>query len=355
MFHDTVGKFTSNYGDNSEPGYESLPDQSLPTNDPGYETVTQPDANNKRKSTSDYDPNYEVLRPMNADNSSDHYEKVWDKPKIDANDGYSSIKTVKNKTNDSGDENPTYCTIPAPKSPRTPTKTTSKPFHHDYASISETKKHSYFKNNSNIQEEDVYSSIPNDTSIIVIKDNDSDILKNDGYSTIQETKQQAASITISTNNIMLASVCSNRSDTRTITSPSTSDGSGAGSSMDNSSDPQISYNSLRSNNNDLSPLMVSVSNYESLTGSESDPNYETVRYLDGKNNENPYEQLRNEKDSSPESTKHSSHKNGTPAMSNSTSSSSAGMGNVNNSKSSNSMSRLTLNDTTQEPNDYFQV
>lgn len=348
MFPDTVGKFTSNYGDSSEPGYESLPDQSLLTNDPGYETVTQPDANNKRKLTSDYDPNYEVLRPMNADNSSDHYEKVWDKPKIDVNDGYSSIKTVKNKTNDSSDENPTYCTIPAETSPKTPTKSTSKTINHDYASISETKKHSYFKNNSNIQDEDVYSSIPNDTSIIVIKDNDSDILRNDGYSTIQETKQQATSITISTNNIMLASVSSNRSDTRTITSPSTSDGSGAGSSMDNSSDPQISYNSLRSNNNDLSPLTISVSNYESLTGSESDPNYETVRYLDGKNNENPYEQLRNEKDSSPSS------KNGTPAMSNSTSNSSTGMGNGNNSKNSNSMSRLTLNDS-QEPNDYFQV
>lgn len=341
IFPETSGKFTTNYGDNSEPGYESLPDQSLTANDPGYETVQQSEAN-KRKSTSDYDPNYEVLRPMNADNSSDHYEKVWDKPNMNANDGYSSIKPVKNKTTiNSNEENATYCTIPALSSPKTPSKAATKPINHDYASISETKGRNYFKNNAIPREDDVYSSISSDTtSIIVVNSSGNETGKNDGYSTIQETRQQTATVTISTNNVMLASICSNLSDTKTITSPTTSDTS---TSADNSSDPQISYN-------DLSPLTASTSNYESLTGSESDPNYETVRYLDVKKQENPYEQLRNEKDSSPETSKPTRRRNGTPSMGNSPSGTS--IGSVDETQKTSNRSTINAN---SESNDYFQV
>lgn len=85
---------------------------------------------------------------------------------------------------------------------------------------------------------------------------------------------------------MTVSITSTISDTKTLTSPS--------SEGDSSSNTPINYNSMRST--DRSLLTVSVSNYESLTGSESDSNYESVRYLNAKDRENPYEQLYNESD-----------------------------------------------------------
>lgn len=214
----------TNYGASStEPGYESLPDQSLLSNDPGYETV-EPSSSGKslsQKPNSDYDPNYEELRPANADNISDHYAKVWGKSsKSDANDGYSSIKPIKKKTvrnndDDDDEDNPDYCTI---------------------------------------------SSITSAEKV----DNSS--------------------------NLMVTSTCSTISESKTLTSPSSESGSAADGTS--STDTPIRYNSIRSN----TEMTVSVSNYESLTGSESDSNYESVRYLNAKDRENPYERLHNEND-----------------------------------------------------------
>lgn len=243
----------TNYGaDASEPGYESLPDQSLLSNDPGYETV-EPSTSTKissQKPNSDYDPNYEELRPANADTVSDHYAKVWSKSsKSDANDGYSSIKPIKkkivpNNDDDDDEDNPDYCTITNPTEPRT---TTNKSDH--YASISGIRN----------DVEDVYSSITS-----AEKANDS--------------------------NLLTTSTCSTISDSKTLTSPSSESGSAADGTS--STDTPIRYNSMRSN----TELTVSVSNYESLTGSESDSNYESVRYLNAKDRENPYERLHNEND-----------------------------------------------------------
>lgn len=243
----------TNYGaDISEPGYESLPDQSLLSNDPGYETVEPTSAKiSSQKPNSDYDPNYEELRPANVDNVSDHYAKVWSKSsKSDANDGYSSIKPIKakivrNNDDDDDEDNPDYCTISNPNEPGT---TTSKS-DHDYACISR------------------------------IRNDDEGV-----YSSITSTNKPNSS------NTLVASTCSTISDSKTLTSPSSESGrSGDGTS---STDTPFRYNSLRSN----TELTVSVSNYESLTGSESDSNYESVRYLNAKDRENPYERLHNEND-----------------------------------------------------------
>uniref|UniRef100_T1GSV8 Uncharacterized protein n=1 Tax=Megaselia scalaris TaxID=36166 RepID=T1GSV8_MEGSC len=87
----------------SEPGYESLRNN---TNDPGYETVKQPGDPLKttKKPSSDYDPNYEVLKPSTTSTvldfcgtgSDDGYAKVVEKTPVDdldALDGYSKIGT----------------------------------------------------------------------------------------------------------------------------------------------------------------------------------------------------------------------------------------------------------------------
>lgn len=257
-FSDPKILYASNYegaGDGSEPGYESLPDQS--SNEPGYETVEQSHAkDSSKKDGSDYDPNYETLRPTTKPDSVDHYAKVMSKSKIDSNDGYSSLKPVKNKIISSEeDEQLGYCTISDDRVP-----TSSK--NHDYASIRDTAK--------DPQDENVYSSITNDM--------EPDLLN------IHVGKPHSSPSTPSPNTALSRSITSTISDTKTLTSPS--------SEGDSSSNTPICYNSIRST--DRSQLTVSVSNYESLTGSESDSNYESVRYLNAKDRENPYEQLYNE-------------------------------------------------------------
>ncbi|XP_055304554.1 GATA zinc finger domain-containing protein 7 isoform X2 [Sitodiplosis mosellana] len=241
-----------------EPGYESLPDQS--SNDPGYETVEQSHAKDtSKKNGSDYDPNYETLRPTTKADSVDHYAKVLNK-KLENNDGYSSIKVKNTIISSEDDENLGYCTISEDR-----VASTSK--NHDYASIRDTTK----------EHENVYSSITNDMEPDPSRNN----------STIKTSSSLASTpspIIMSPN--MSVSMTSTISDTKTLTSPS-SDG-------DSSSNTPICYNSIRST--DRSQLTVSVSNYESLTGSESDSNYESVRYLNAKDRENPYEQLYNESD-----------------------------------------------------------
>lgn len=282
----------ASYTDNSEPGYESLPDQSsLLTNDPGYETVEQSIKSSSKKDGSDYDPNYETLRPTtNADESADHYAKVWSKPNLDTNDGYSSISPVKNKiiSNDD-DDNVGYCTI----SNDTPdSKNVKKRLNHDYASIRETTKKYQHQVDVGDEEDGVYSSIPNEnyTSIPVESEN---IQISIGEKRLQPSSNGRSysshastptSITLSPNTPMSTSICSTADESKTLTSPSS----------DSSSNTPIRYNSIHST--DRSQLTISISNYDSLTGSESDSNYESVRYLNARDRENPYEQLYNESD-----------------------------------------------------------
>lgn len=247
-------------GDGSEPGYESLPDQS--SNDPGYETVAQSHSKDSKKDGSDYDPNYETLRPTIHSDSIDHYAKV---SKLDSNDGYSSIKPMKNTIiSNEEDEQLGYCTISDDRVPDLLLSVKN----HDYASIRDPTKHHPI-------EENVYSSLTNDI------DHDS---RGQHKDKLRSAGSTPSPIPMSSNTALTMSMTS--ADSKTLTSPS-SDG-------DSSSTMPIGYNSIRST--DRSQLTVSVSNYESLTGSESDSNYESVRYLNAQNRENPYEQLYNESD-----------------------------------------------------------
>lgn len=332
-----------NYTINSEPGYESLTDQSLLTNDPGYETVQG--NSNSRKSNSDYDPNYEVLRPIDGDGSSAHYAKVWDnKMKMDANDGYSSIKVQrKSNTVGSDDDVPGYCTIASDAKAGYSTigatssasaASSSSKAHHDYASISESTKRNYFKNSALVTDEDVYSSIPTDSSVVVVGAGGS----NGGAGSSLIPPTPSPTVASPSSNIMQISGYSTISETKTITSlSSVSDGG-------NSSDTPIDYNRVRSAN-DLS--QITHSTYESLTGSESDPNYESVRYLNVQDKENPYERLHNEKGSSPEpNTKSSGGNSGSGSAG-------GGVGSAS-EKNSSTSSILTINDSS-DAGDYFQV
>lgn len=166
---------------------------------------------------------------------------------------------MKNKiVSNEEDENLGYCTISEDRLP-TPAK------NHDYARIRELTKE---------PEENVYSSITND-------------MEPDSMRVHSKSMASPSSpMVVSPSSALSMSMTSTMSDTKTLTSPS-SDG-------DSSSNTPICYNSIRST--ERSQLTVSVSNYESLTGSESDSNYESVRYLNAKDRENPYEQLYNESD-----------------------------------------------------------
>lgn len=259
------GSGNGNGGDGSEPGYESLPDNS--SNDPGYETVEPSHSKDSKKDGSDYDPNYETLRPTIRSDSIDHYAKVLNKSNLDSNDGYSSIQPIKNKIiSNEEDEHLGYCTI---SDDRTPEPSSSSK-NHDYASIQDTTTST--KGLVPI-EENVYSSISND------------IDHGNKTKTHSSPTTTPSPIPMTSNTALTMSMTSTISDTKTLTSPS-SDGS--------SSNTPIGYKNIRST--DQSQLTVSVSNYDSLTGSESDSNYESVRYLNAQDRENPYEQLYNESD-----------------------------------------------------------
>ncbi|XP_055587961.1 uncharacterized protein LOC129740302 isoform X2 [Uranotaenia lowii] len=238
----------------SEPGYESLPG----SNDPGYETL------NRGRAESDSDPNYEILRPAR---DNDGYSSIRDKRTVknrldfgkdsdtDSTPGYSSIK-------ERVDFDPGYSVISEKKKPSVM---------HDYASITEeTKRKKQNLNNNNVdpgEESDIYSSITNAPMV--------GNATTPNYSTIPEPT-----------NVTSSPGYSSISETRTT--PSTESTS--------SPDNLIGYakHNNTATNNSNSRLS---SNYESLTGSESDPNYESVKYLNVK--ENPYERLHNESGQTP--------------------------------------------------------
>lgn len=248
----------------SEPGYESLPGQSSHTNDPGYETLTKADdVAGSKKSNSDYDPNYEVLRPPHYENSDDGYAKVFEKCvriEDDASDGYSRVK-------EACDLVPGYSSIREKKSERG---------NHDYASIGEDKKLILVNNNNNTNDDtgsEIYASIHNEQPSHGSPDYHN-------YQTISETKSSLTA----TNNSSCTST-SNLADK--LKTPSTGQ---------NSPEAQMRCSST---SNTISSSQQHSSNYGSLTGSESDPNYESVRYVDS---ENPYERLVTDPSISPDVT-----------------------------------------------------
>lgn len=135
----TGGTYDDN---NSEPGYESLPDQSSLSHDHGYETVKPAAANAAKKDGSDYDPNYETLRPTLQFNQSD------DLAAGKGDDGYSCIEPV--TTAPMADTNSGYSS---------PNNGLQARFEHGYASIRESAAvvPKY--------EEDIYTSIPHESMI----------------------------------------------------------------------------------------------------------------------------------------------------------------------------------------------
>lgn len=139
---------------------------------------------------------------------------------------------------------------------------------HDYASIKETQVSKHINNNDDDEGSDIYSSIPStDTAATPFQYNYSTI--NTPTSLLTENSPGYSSI----------------SDTR-HTTPSTES---------NSSD---THNDIIARHS--SSITSRPNRYESLTESESDPNYESVKYINTK--ENPYERLHNEKSPEPLST-----------------------------------------------------
>uniref|UniRef100_A0A182QG54 Uncharacterized protein n=1 Tax=Anopheles farauti TaxID=69004 RepID=A0A182QG54_9DIPT len=321
----------------SEPGYESLPDTRGSINDPGYETLNR----SSNRTESDSDPNYEILRPAGNNNNklisqggqtlgttgssklpgaagdtnrdSDGYSSIREPPSRTKNGarnrlefggrrgvaddddtdgstpGYSSIR-------EKDDYDPGYSVISERKNP---------PPGHDYASITEEAKKRKPNINNNLEpddESDIYSSIPHTASgtlTLLPSPSTAAVVVGSGTGSPGITPPGRTQVPVGLaigGALSTSPGYSSISETRTTPS-STDDGDGDGGST-SSPDQLIGYSKHNSNtnttttttNNSLS--RISSNFEESLTGSESDPNYESVKYLNVK--ENPYERLHNE-------------------------------------------------------------
>uniref|UniRef100_A0A336LB76 CSON002858 protein n=1 Tax=Culicoides sonorensis TaxID=179676 RepID=A0A336LB76_CULSO len=224
-----------------EPGYEMLPERPTISLDPGYEVLKQ-NTNN-----SDYDPNYEVLRPVD-----DGYARIMDKAR--QSHGYSSIKNVRSKVQ--GDDDDLGC------SPLD-----------GYAKIGE-KKITNINNNvviaPNDDNSEFYSNNSNNppyASLNEVKSNELHRRSFPTYATVQESNGS-------------------------ITGHKTTGNSPNYSTI---SETQKTTPSTESFNSSENLLLPRPSDTASLTGSDTDPNYESVRYLNV--TENPYERLHSEKTS----------------------------------------------------------
>ncbi|XP_012156151.1 uncharacterized protein LOC101454852 isoform X2 [Ceratitis capitata] len=255
---------------NSDKHYETIavPLDITNNSDPGYETlrkqtklITQSDPDNEKKS-SDYDPNYEVLEgPKSAGLSDDGYAKINEKKRLDidedSTDGYSKVKGEDGATGG-------YSTIATDAN-------------HNYASIAETKQE--------------MSGVSPDTE------------ESDHYARIAEAPripQSASELPLGALHKPIVKLTENLSvvstgtqDTLAITSPSS-----INSSLLGNSSTLSSTNALTGSNSTTSTVSSrqtpsTSSQYESLTGSETDPNYESVCYTNTER-ENSYERLQTE-------------------------------------------------------------
>uniref|UniRef100_A0A182LTV8 Uncharacterized protein n=1 Tax=Anopheles culicifacies TaxID=139723 RepID=A0A182LTV8_9DIPT len=316
----------------TEPGYESLPDTRGSINDPGYETLNR----GSNRPESDSDPNYEILRPAGSKPSTMSATSGINKLRGDSSgdtnrdsDGYSSIRetttsvhpAVKNSArnrldfgargvgpvedDDTDSSTPGYSSIKE-KDEYDPgysviSERKNPPAGHDYASITEEAKKRKPNINNNLEpddESDIYSSIPHTASGTLTLPSPSAAIVI-GASSLGASSLVCVGPTIEAdrNSVgagmgTLSSSPGYSSISETRTTPSSTDGDGSTSSPDQ----LIGYSKHNSNTNTTVTTNNSMSrissNYESLTGSESDPNYESVKYLNVK--ENPYERLHNE-------------------------------------------------------------
>lgn len=239
---------------NKDPGYETIPPQkgrnpntapagksersnvfaqsrlSAPVDcEIGYESLPDQSldpAYETLKRDSDYDPNYEVLRPSNA--SDDGYAKIQEKAVLrKSNEFNDGYSSIKSVRKNLDNDLGLYPLEVA---------------HHGYAKIGDKRS---MLNNNIIDDDgsDIYSSIPSTTN-------------NPPYATIRETSSTSPGY-------------SSIKDTRRHENGSVMTGE--------------SRSSLNQR------VQQKLSECESLTGSDTDPNYETVRYLNV--GENPYERL----------------------------------------------------------------
>ncbi|XP_011186059.2 uncharacterized protein LOC105214375 isoform X2 [Zeugodacus cucurbitae] len=254
----------------SDKHYETIavPLDTTRNSDPGYETLQKPAKLNHSepdggKKHSDYDPNYEVLEgPKSTGLSDDGYAKINERKHLtvdeDSTDGYSKVKGEEIEEGATGG----YSTIATDAN-------------HNYASIAESKR-------------EVNGATP-------------DTEDSDHYARIAEAPRipQSASelplsSTLHSSTGKLTQSVSGTHDTLAITSPSSINSS----SMLANSSTLSSTNALTGSGSTTSTMSSrqtpsTSSQYESLTGSEADPNYETVCYTNTEN-ENPYERLQTE-------------------------------------------------------------
>lgn len=326
--------------DDNEPGYERLPDHRR-QHDPGYETLhaaTLPQLH-RNPSTSDYDPNYEVLRHNknhnhnnNNNNNEDDdstvgevYAKVWQTAgggasarivsHIDSenqlNDGYSSIKA------------PTADPSSGPKATGASTKP---PHYHDYAQIGLPPR--TFQLAAAVAADLAAAAAADDASAELSSSSDlySSIATvveqqhgtaDPNYSTIPEATASAAASALLHPSSKRSSVASLSIATANVT-PTTASTTPSGSSSASAAVTPIEYTSMHNSSTGTISSRTSATltnygatntpstpdvgeadipqhphTYDSLTGSESDPNYESVRYGAARPNvpENPYERL----------------------------------------------------------------
>lgn len=216
------------------------------TNEPGYESL--PD-NSKLSNEVDYETVLSVGDKKPNSDYDPNYE-VLVRPVSDSDNLYA--KVWEQPRND--DLNDGYSSI---KSLKKDHPSTSNNVNHNYASISEA------------SSSDAYSRIAKERH---------------NYSTISESRQGYCDETQSENKLMSTSGYSTISETKTTPS------------SDSTSDTMTGYDSVDG---------LRFHNYESLTGtgSESDPNYESVRYTS--NDRNPYERFHNDMALSPSDTLYS--------------------------------------------------
>lgn len=205
------------------------------TNEPGYESL--PD-NSKLSNDVDYETVLSVGEKKPNSDYDPNYE-VLVRP-ISDNDDNLYAKVWEQPQND--DLNDGYSSI---KSLKTDHPSTSNSANHNYASISETNTSDAYRI---ANERHNYSTISESRPGYVDEgQSENKLMSTSGYSTISESKTTQSSD-------------SNTSDTM-----------------------HTGYDSVDG---------LRFHNYESLTGSESDPNYESVRYTS--NDRNPYERLNND-------------------------------------------------------------
>lgn len=260
------------------------------SNDPGYETLlARADEKSEAKPTierepsklSDYDPNYEVVKRPSASNShsagtvDDGYAKVKQMKNTtnedDAADGYSKIKGDIDSNSEIIDNNssdgrnlqricavPGYCTIADIKSDSD---------NDNYASILETRN----EVDRNLQEDadsDHYASIAERVDSAVEQEPEINNLQFPAISIDNELAQRPQELSV-------------------ITPTSISSRSFLNVSSINSSIYMTTTSTISSQQ-----TPSSSSQYESFTGSETDPNYESVCYLNSSSTqENSYERL----------------------------------------------------------------